>query len=72
MQYYNMTKDKAVKEAKRIMKAVDINNNGEIDFTEFVISNVAANDILTDEKLLSAFNMLDMDGNGKITIDDLR
>lgn len=53
------------------MTAVDINNNGQIDFTEFVIANVSAKDILTDEKLMSAFNILDRDGDGRITKDDL-
>jgi Ca2+-binding EF-hand superfamily protein len=32
---------------------------------------VSAKDILTDEKLISAFNILDMDGNGRITKEDL-
>jgi Ca2+-binding EF-hand superfamily protein len=36
-----------------------------------VIANVSTKDILTDDKLLNAFNMLDMDGNGRITKEDL-
>ena len=32
---------------------------------------VSTKDILTDDKLLNAFNMLDMDGNGRITKSDL-
>ena len=51
---------------------MDINQNGAIDFTEFVIAIVSTKDILTDDKLLNAFNMLDMDGNGRITKEDLQ
>ena len=36
-----------------------------------MIVNVSTNDILTDDKLLNAFNMLDRDGNGRITKEDL-
>lgn len=43
-----------------------------MDFTEFVIAIVSTKDILTDDKLLNAFNMLDMDGNGRITKEDLK
>lgn len=51
---------------------MDINQNGAVDFTEFVIAIVSTKDILTDDKLLNAFNMLDMDGNGRITKEDLK
>jgi calcium-dependent protein kinase len=66
-----LPKDKATRETERILSNIDINQNGSVDFTEFVISLVSTKDILTDEKLLNAFNMLDMDGNGRITKSDL-
>jgi Ca2+-binding EF-hand superfamily protein len=50
---------------------IDINQNGAIDFTEFVIANVSGKEILTDDRLQAAFNMLDKDGNGKISKNDL-
>jgi calcium-dependent protein kinase len=53
------------------MKTMDINDNGQIDFTEFVTANVSSKDFLTDDRLLNAFNMLDFDGNGRITKEDL-
>lgn len=56
----------------RILQNLDINQNGAVDFTEFVIAIVSTKDILTDDKLLNAFNMLDMDGNGRITKEDLQ
>ena len=71
MQFQNLPKDKATRETERILSNIDINQNGSVDFTEFVISLVSTKDILTDEKLLNAFNMLDMDGNGRITKSDL-
>lgn len=70
----SISKDKAQKEANRILYNLDINQNGAIDFTEFVIANISTNSflIMTDDKfLLDAFNMLDKDGNGRITKTDL-
>lgn len=72
MQHLFLTKDKATKESQRILSNIDISQNGSVDFTEFVIAIVSTKDILTDNKLLSAFNMLDMDGNGRITKEDLQ
>ena len=42
-----------------------------IDFTEFVIAIASAKEFLNNEKILAAFAMLDKDGNGRITVDDL-
>lgn len=67
-----ISNSKANKEANRIVSNIDINQNGAVDFTEFVIAIVSTKDILTDDKLLNAFNMLDMDGNGRITAEDLK
>lgn len=67
-----ISSSKANKEANRIVSNIDINQNGAVDFTEFVIAIVSTKDILTDDKLLNAFNMLDMDGNGRITAEDLK
>ena len=69
--YLQVGKDKANREAHKILSHIDINQNGAVDFTEFVIAIVSNKDILTDDKLLNAFNMLDMDGNGRITKEDL-
>mmetsp|Transcript_15499 Transcript_15499/g.11279 ORF Transcript_15499/g.11279 Transcript_15499/m.11279 type:complete len:107 (+) Transcript_15499:767-1087(+) len=71
IKYWDFSVQDAQLEAKEILENVDINNNGQIDFTEFVIANVSSKDIMTDDKLRSAFNMLDRDGNGRITKEDL-
>ena len=71
-QHAVVPREKAGREAARILQNIDINQNGAVDFTEFVIALVSTKDILTDEKLLAAFNMLDADGNGRITKGDLQ
>ena len=39
--------------------AVDIDKSGFIDYSEFVVASMNEKQLLTDEKLLSAFKMFD-------------
>ncbi len=43
--------DFAKEEVDRIFKLVDVDNSGEIDFSEFVTATVNRNELLNDEKL---------------------
>jgi len=57
---------------EEILKLVDMNQNGDIDFTEFVLANTPAKSLLSDNNLISAFTMFDADGNERITLNDLQ
>jgi len=54
-----------------IMKEVDNNNSGYIDYTEFVIATVNRKNMLKKEKLEAAFKLFDKDGDGYLTADEL-
>ncbi len=68
---FNENKKIARKEAQKIMSKFDLNQNNKLEFTEFLIPNIAIPLILNEERLLSAFNMLDIDGDGRISENDL-
>ncbi|KAL6134758.1 hypothetical protein ACLB2K_066986 [Fragaria x ananassa] len=58
-------------EIKDLMEAADIDNNGTIDYGEFLAATVHLNKLEREENLLSAFSFFDKDGSGFITIDEL-
>jgi len=49
----------AEEEVEKIMENIDIDGNGFIDLTEFVIATISKKNLLSRERLVSAFNMFD-------------
>jgi len=45
---------------------VDLDGNGEIEFSEWVVASIDKNSLITDEKLKMAFGLFDKDGGGTI------
>lgn len=64
--------DEAKREALRIMKEVDTDNNGYIDYTEFLKVNLDSHKVLSNENLKKAFRMFDKDDSGTITAAELK
>jgi len=58
--------------ANAIFKEIDFNNDGSINFSEFLTVNIQKEKLLNEETLDRAFRMFDLDGNGYITIDELK
>jgi hypothetical protein len=64
-------------EVKAIMKKIDVNNDGSIDFDEFVSlmsarSKASSNPPDDEVDLREAFQFFDKDGNGAINMEELR
>lgn len=55
-----------------MFKNIDIDGNGAIDYTEFVMATMNENNIVTNDKLQQAFKMFDKDGSGSITADEIK
>lgn len=62
----------AVKEVERVMKHVDTDSNGFIDYTEFVKANLDRQFMLSKANLQLAFSSFDRYGTGFITVDELK
>ena len=50
----------------------DIDNNGSIDYGEFLAATLHLNKMEREENLVAAFAYFDKDGSGYITIDELQ
>lgn len=55
-----------------IYNRIDVDNSGQIDYTEWVIATIDKESLLTEDKLRTAFNMIDDDGSGTITSHEIR
>jgi len=66
------SKELAEVEVDTILDRVDTNKNGMIDYTEFIAANINLNEAMSNQKLQAAFNLFDIDGNGQITMDEIK
>lgn len=62
----------AEEEVEKIMKSVDKNKSGRIDFSEFVMATCNRNNMLGKERLITAFKMFDKDNNGALTVEEVK
>ena len=67
-----MEKEEASKETDRVMKAIDADGNGYIEYEEFVRGGIDKKKILTNENLNIVFGIFDKDKSGKISSDELK
>lgn len=56
----------AREEVDAIFQEVDLDGNGEIEFSEWVVASIDKNSLITDDKLKMAFGLFDKDGGGTI------
>jgi calcium-dependent protein kinase len=67
-----MPVDEAQAEVERVMGQIDIDQNGYIDYTEFLRASVDVNKLVSKSRLENAFLMFDTDGSGKISAGELK
>lgn len=67
-----MPRKDAEEQAEKIMKTLDIDGNGYLDFSEFLRILVEEEVILTKENIKKTFDYLDKNASNKIERDDLK
>ena len=55
-----------------LMRTMDQDGNGVIDYTEFITAAIDKVALLNKKNLVAAFQLIDIDNNGTITIDELK
>lgn len=68
----SMDPEDAMREVERIMSEIDIDKSGTIDYNEFLMAATNKQNLMNKEKLEQTFNMFDKDGNGSISLDEIR
>ncbi|XP_024362341.1 calcium-dependent protein kinase 4 [Physcomitrium patens] len=59
-------------EIRQLMDAADVDQNGTIDYGEFLAATLHLNKIEREENLFAAFSWLDKDHSGYLTVDELQ
>ena len=54
------------------IEAMDLNHNGYIEYTEYISSVIKSEVFLNNQKILHSFFLLDINKNGRISVDDLQ
>lgn len=55
-----------------IIANIDLNSNGQIEFSEWLVATAKRDEILKDERLKQAFQYFNKSGNGKISLLELK
>lgn len=59
-------------ELDRMFDAIDTDKSGAIDYSEFLMATMNEQQLMSKEKLKSAFKMFDKDGSGTISKDEIK
>lgn len=62
----------ARREVEEIFNEVDLDKNGHIDYSEWVVASIDKASLLTAEKLEVAFRIFDKDGGGSISPEEVK
>jgi calcium-dependent protein kinase len=55
-----------------LLRSVDIDGSGFIDFSEFVVATMSRAALLSEKNLEHAFDAFDIDGNGGISLEEIK
>jgi len=55
-----------------MFRQIDIDGNGSIDYTEFVMATMNEKELTSNQRLTAAFKLFDKDGSGAISPDEIK
>ena len=56
----------------KIIRSMDFDNNGYIEYEEFIRATIPKENLFTDVNLKTAFDMFDLDKNGSISLSEIK
>lgn len=59
-------------DVENMMKKIDLNKSGELNYSEFIIAAIERKKMIVDKRMKSCFDMIDTDKSGKISIAELK
>ncbi len=68
----SLNKEIAEKDIEEVLQHADLNENGVIDYNEFLVANLKRQQVSSEKNLKEAFIFFDQKKKGYIDIDDLR
>ena len=60
------------RELMEIFKEIDTDDDGQINYSEFLMASLNRNALLTSERLEMAFREFDLDGNGELSVKEIK
>jgi len=60
------------KELREIFDGLDVYHDGELSWTEFLAASIVSHGFLTEERVMEAFDDLDEDNSGVVSLENLR
>ena len=67
-----LNEDLSMEELRAIMKNVDLDQSGSIDYSEFIMATINRKRLLDRENLENTFKLFDKDSDGFLTIPELK
>ena len=55
-----------------MFERIDLDGNGTIDYTEFVMATISESNLVTQERLKQAFKMFDKDNSGALSPEEIK
>jgi calcium-dependent protein kinase len=55
-----------------MFRQIDIDGNGSIDYTEFVMATMNEKELTSNQRLTAAFKLFDKDGSGAISPEEIK
>jgi len=60
------------KELKDIIKKIDADENGKINYAEFLMVAMNKEQLLSNDRLEAAFKMFDKNGDNEVSVDEIK
>jgi calcium-dependent protein kinase len=67
-----MTREQAIYTVNRVMRMVDFDGSGNIDYSEFMFASMDRQMLLSESNLATAFSLFDSENSGKIPLQDFK